>query len=56
MNFMSRSEVLKQLGISLRTLKRWERSRGFPKPFSASEQVKVYDSDQIVCWLRNLNN
>ena len=43
MNYVSQRDVLTQFGISLSTLKRWKKNRGFPKHLSLSEAVLVYD-------------
>jgi len=53
--YMSRRSVLDQFGISLRTLGRWERYRGFPKPIQASGLVKIYNTQEIDDWLKVQN-
>ena len=47
MNYVSQRDVLTQFGISLSTLKRWKKNRGFPKHLSLSEAVYVYDATAI---------
>ena len=42
MNYIAQRDVLKQLGISISTLKRWQKHRGFPDHLSVSESVKIY--------------
>ncbi len=55
MKYVSRRDVLNQFGISLRTLGRWERFRGFPRPIQASELVRIYNTKEIDDWLKTQN-
>ena len=41
MNYVSQRDVLAQFGISLSTLKRWKKNRGFPNHLSLSKAVLV---------------
>ena len=52
MNYVSQRDVLTQFGISLSTLKRWKKNRGFPKHLSLSEAVYVYDATAIEEWIK----
>ena len=53
MNYIAQRDVLKQLGISISTLKRWQKHRGFPDHISVSETVKIYDQSAVENWLRS---
>ena len=53
MNYISQRDVLKQIGISISTLKRWQKKRGFPDYISVSETVKIYDQSAVENWLRS---
>lgn len=52
MNYVSQRDVLTQFGISLSTLKRWKKNRGFLKHLSLSEAVLVYDVTAIEEWIK----
>ena len=52
MNYVSQRDVLTQFGISLSTLKRWKKNRGFPNHLSLSEAVLVYDATAIEEWIK----
>ena len=52
MNYVSQRDVLAQFGISLSTLKRWKKNRGFPNHLSLSKAVQVYDSIAIEDWIK----
>ena len=47
MNYIAQRDVLKQLGISTSTLKRWQKHRGFPDHISVSESVKIFDQSAL---------
>ena len=49
MNYIAQRDVLKQIGISISTLKRWQKHRGFPDHISVSETVKIYDLPLFKC-------
>tara|TARA_Y100001978_G_C23278891_1_gene239382 strand:+ start:108 stop:284 length:177 start_codon:yes stop_codon:yes gene_type:complete len=51
MNYVSQRDVLIQFGISLSTLKRRKKNRGFPKHLSLSEVVYVYEATAIEEWI-----
>ena len=53
MNYIAQRDVLKQLGISTSTLKRWQKHRGFPDHISVSETVKIYDQLAVENWLKS---
>ena len=52
MNYVSQRDVLAQFGISLSTLKRWKKNRGFPNHLSLSKAVQVYDAIAIEDWIK----
>ena len=52
MNYVSQRNVLTQFGISLSTLKRSKKNRGFPEHLSLSEAVHVYDPTAIEEWIK----
>ena len=52
MNYVSQRDVLAQFGISLSTLKRWKKNRGFPNHLSLSKAVQVYDVIAIEDWIK----
>ena len=52
MNYVSQRAVLTQFDISLSTLKRWKKNRGFPEHLSLSEAVFVYDATAIEEWIK----
>ena len=51
MNYVSQRDVLAQFGISLSTLKRWKKNRGFPNHLNLSKAVQVYDAIAIEDWI-----
>ena len=53
MNYIAQRDVLKQLGISISTLKRWQKHRGFPGHISVSDSVKIFDQSAIENWLKS---
>ena len=53
MKYISQRDVLKQIGISISTLKRWQKYRGFPDHISVSESVKIFDQLAIENWLKS---
>ena len=53
MNYIAQRDVLKQLGISISTLKRWQKHRGFPSHISVSDSVKIFDQSAIENWLKS---
>ena len=53
MNYISQRDILKQLGVSTSTLKRWQKHRGFPDHISVSETVTIYDQTAVENWLKS---
>ena len=51
MNLISRKEVLDLFKISVWTIRRWEKERGFPKAIHLSPTIRVYDKKAVDDWL-----
>ena len=51
MEFISRKEILNTFDISVWTLRRWEKYRGFPEPISVSGIKKMYVKPEVDAWV-----
>lgn len=52
MDLLSRKDILEMFSISIWTLRRWEKLRGFPKPIHVSPAIRMYDKAAIDEWLK----
>ena len=50
-NFISRKDVLATFDISVWTLRRWQKHRGFPEPISVSGIKKMYIKPEVDAWV-----
>ena len=56
-NFISRKDILATFDISVWTLRRWQKHRGFPEPISVSGIKKMYIKSEVDAWvLSNATN
>ena len=55
--FVSRKDILATFDISVWTLRRWQKHRGFPEPISVSGIKKMYIKSEVDAWvLSNATN
>ena len=47
MNFISRKDVLELFSISVWTLRRWEKQRGFPEDIPVSGAIRMYVKSEV---------
>ena len=52
-NFISRKDILATFDISVWTLRRWQKHRGFPEPISVSGIKKIYIKSEVDAWVLN---
>ena len=52
MDLLPRKEVLDLFRISVWTLRRWEKKRGFPELIHVSPAIRMYDKTAIDEWLK----
>ena len=51
MNFISRKDVLEMFSVSVWTLRRWEKQRGFPKAIPVSGAIRMYVKSEVDAWV-----
>jgi predicted DNA-binding transcriptional regulator AlpA len=51
MDFISRKDVLELFSISVWTLRRWEKLRGFPKAIPVSGAIRMYVKSEVDTWV-----
>ena len=51
MNFISRKDVLEMFSVSVWTLRRWEKKRGFPEPIPVSGAIRMYVKSDVDEWV-----
>jgi len=51
MNFISRKDVLELFSISVWTLRRWEKQRGFPEAIPVSGAIRMYVKSEVDAWV-----
>ena len=51
MNFISRKNVLELFSISVWTLRRWEKQRGFPEAIPVSGAIRMYVKSEVDAWV-----
>jgi len=51
MNFISRKDVLEMFRVSVWTLRRWEKQRGFPKAIPVSGAIRMYVKSEVDTWV-----
>ena len=56
MKFISRNDLLKFFGISVWTIRRWQKNNNFPYPISASGKVRMYRKSEVIEWLETQSN
>ena len=49
--FVSRKDILATFDISVWTLRRWQKHRGFPEPISVSGIKKMYVKPEVDTWV-----
>ena len=52
MNFISRKNVLELFCISVWTLRRWEKQRGFPEAIPVSGAIRMYVKSEVEGWVK----
>ncbi|MDE0784787.1 MAG: hypothetical protein OSB34_16615 [Planktomarina sp.] len=53
MNFISRKDVLELFSVSVWTLRRWEKKRGFPEAIPVSGAIRMYVKSEVDGWILN---
>ena len=51
MDLLSRKDILEMFSISIWTLRRWEKLRGFPKPIKVSPAIFMYEKTAVENWI-----
>jgi len=51
MSFISRKDVLELFSISVWTLRRWEKQRGFPEAIPVSGAIRMYVKSEVDAWV-----
>ena len=51
MDFISRKDVLEMFSVSVWTLRRWEKQRGFPKAIPVSGAIRMYVKSDVDAWV-----
>ena len=51
MNFISRKDVLELFSVSVWTLRRWEKKRGFPEAIPVSGAIRMYVKSEVDEWI-----
>jgi len=51
MSFISRKDVLELFGISVWTLRRWEKQREFPAAIPVSGAIRMYVKSEVDSWV-----
>tara|TARA_B100000780_G_scaffold174940_1_gene122491 strand:- start:114 stop:302 length:189 start_codon:yes stop_codon:yes gene_type:complete len=51
MNFISRKDVLEMFSVSVWTLRRWEKQRGFPEAIPVSGAIRMYVKSELDAWV-----
>ena len=51
--FVSRKDILATFDISVWTIRRWQKHRGFPEPISVSGIKKMYIKSEVDAWVLN---
>ncbi|WP_438997667.1 helix-turn-helix transcriptional regulator [Candidatus Puniceispirillum sp.] len=54
LNVIPRSRLCDELGVSHSTIKRWIKTRRFPKPLKASGQEPLFYASQVRDWFANM--
>ena len=52
MDLITRKEVLNMFSISVWTIRRWEKDRGFPKAIHLSPTIRMYEKNAVEAWLQ----
>ena len=50
-SYINRTQLAKELGISVATIRNWTRTKGFPEPVTRSSKTPIYRTDDITAWL-----
>ena len=53
MGLVPRKDILKMFNISVWTLRRWQKHRGFPAPIHVSPVIKMYDKAAVDDWIKS---
>ena len=53
MDFISRKNVLELFSVSVWTLRRWEKKRGFPEAIPVSGAIRMYVKSEVDGWILN---
>ena len=51
LNVIPRSRLCDEPGVRRSTIKRWIKTRRFPKPLKASRQEPIFDANPVKDWL-----
>lgn len=52
MDLITRKEVLDLFKVSVWTIRRWEKDRGFPKAIHLSPTIRMYEKNAVEAWLQ----
>ncbi len=53
MQLVPRKDILEMFSISVWTLRRWEKHRGFPSPIHVSPAIRMYDRTAVDEWIKS---
>jgi DNA-binding transcriptional MerR regulator len=50
-SYINRTQLAKELGISVSTIRNWSKIVGFPDPLKSSGKIPIYRTEDITSWL-----
>jgi predicted DNA-binding transcriptional regulator AlpA len=50
-SYINRTQLAKELGVSVATIRNWTRTKGFPQPVTRSSKIPIYRMEDITSWL-----
>ena len=54
--YITRTQLAKELGLSIATLRNRSKRSEFPDPVPNSGKVPIYRTSEVTSWLEGLNN
>ena len=49
--YINRTQLAKELGVSIATLRNWAKLNNFPNQLPNSGKIPIYKSEEIIAWL-----
>ena len=51
--YINRTQLAKELGVSIATLRNWAKLNNFPNQLPNSGKIPIYKSEELIAWLEN---